>query len=55
MADPLYSAGARFERKAMREAIARWMKAVPEEPLYRAILKWIKARESRYSKKPGGL
>jgi hypothetical protein len=55
-ADQKYSAGARFERKAMREYLERKVqRGGVLESAYIATLHWVKGRQSRYDKKPGGL
>ena len=52
-ATPLYSAGARYERAALRAKLEREMKRSPG--YYTGLLRWVKSRQSRYNKKPGGL
>jgi hypothetical protein len=58
---PIYSAGARYERKALREYLARriekYIKAGHDERATQLalVLVWVKTRQSRYDKKPGGL
>ena len=51
---PAYSAGARYERKALRAYLTRLMndgKPVRVSDL----LEWVNKRRERYEKKPGGL
>ena len=59
MASPLYSAGARYERAAVRAYLERKLRSasITEETffVYESVLKWIKSRQSRYDKRPGGL
>jgi len=56
MAEPIYSAGARYERAALRKHLERKVKKGSIlESAYIAMLKWVKGRQSRYDKKPGGL
>lgn len=58
-----YSAGARYERKAVREYLARLLKAenaqfVPSQritELLRRALRWVRTRQTRYDNRPGGL
>lgn len=56
---PLYSSGARYERATMREHLERKVKQYGTfgnaGEIYAKLLKWVRARESRYSKRPGGL
>ncbi len=67
-ADPLMSAGARLERKALKEYLERQIKKFqndrvndPEYHLWRPeavlgiVYSWVMGRQNRYSKKPGGL
>lgn len=56
--DPKKSEGARYERKAMRAYLSRRIvKLVGNGAIIEAerILEWVKARQERYDKKPGGL
>jgi len=58
--DPSYSAGARYERKALRTHLEKKLKAcdgrdVPQREVYELELKWVRTRQARYDKKPGGL
>lgn len=59
MAHPLYSAGARYERAALRTYLARLIRSkrtfVEDEKCYQRVLAWVKKREVRYDKKRGGL
>lgn len=56
-ADPLRSAGARTERKALRAYLRRrlardgWM----HKPTVDSILAWVLGRQKRYDARPGGL
>lgn len=61
-ADPKYSAGAREERRAFRAYLTRQMKktiTIQTANNYRLAvsyaLNFVKARQQRYDKKPGGL
>jgi hypothetical protein len=51
----LYSAGARYERKAMRAYLERKIKSYGSGSAYAVLLAWVRGRQSRYEKKPGGL
>jgi hypothetical protein len=55
MNTPIYSAGARYERAAMRAHLERMVKKWPEDSSYVVMLRWIRGRQSRYDKRPGGL
>jgi hypothetical protein len=51
---PAYSAGARYERKALKAYLTR--KLNDGKPIRVSdLLEWISARRERYEKKPGGL
>ena len=52
---PLYSAGARYERKALRAHLERKVKAHGQDSSYARVLAWVKGRQVRYEKKSGGL
>lgn len=54
MTKPVYSAGARYERKAFITYLSRHAKD-SASPIWEVILAWVRARRSRYDKKPGGL
>lgn len=67
MSNPAFSAGARYERKAVREYLERKLKRWkltsdrmgigsygPELALYQRALRWVRTRERRYSRRPGG-
>lgn len=64
-AKPEYSAGARYERKALRAYLTRLIGAIDREMddpgmkriqvAYQNVLRWVQTREKRYDKKPGGL
>ena len=51
----LYSAGARYERAALRKYLERKIKKYGSGSSYAVLLTWTKGRQSRYDKKPGGL
>jgi hypothetical protein len=54
--NPSYSAGARYERKALRTYLERQVLSNGAEVnLVTKILKWVRTRQSRYDKRPGGL
>ena len=57
MATPVsaYSAGARYERKALRAYLERKVKAYGTGSAYAVLLNWVRGRQGRYDKKPGGL
>lgn len=55
MPSPIYSAGARYERKALREKLERGLKRDPFDVVYKYLLQWVKGRQARYDKRPGGL
>lgn len=52
-----YSAGARYERAALRTYLERMIaQGCPAtQDVYRKVLGWVRRRESRYAKRPGGL
>jgi len=50
----VYSAGARYERAAMRKYLERKINTLHSAE-FALVLKWVRARETRYDKKPGGL
>lgn len=61
-----YSAGARYERKALRDYLTRRAHALAVrvnqlKPIPSALnglegaLRWVKTRQRRYDKRPGGL
>jgi hypothetical protein len=54
-AQPSYSAGARYERKAMRAYLERKVKAFGSASVYAMLLDWVRRRQSRYEKQRGGL
>lgn len=59
-ADPMKSEGARLERKAIRRAIRRRIRAAPMEwHGYRhgleSVLAFVQGRQKRYDSRPGGL
>lgn len=56
-ADPKYSEGARYERRAMRSMLRRRIGAAGAAgaKVYDDILQWVVRRQERYDKKPGGL
>ena len=54
-ADQRYSAGARYERQALRTKLERMRKADATDVTVKNLLQWVRSRESRYNKKPGGL
>lgn len=49
-----YSAGARYERAALRKYLERKIKNGEAVPA-RTILGWVRGRQARYDQKPGGL
>ena len=52
------SAGARFERKCLRQYLQRRLRrpaSVDELAAMTAVFDWVKSRQARYEKKPGGL
>lgn len=56
MATTIYSEGARYERAAMRTYLERKInRGGVMESAWIAALKWVKGRQSRYDKRPGGL
>lgn len=55
MPDPSYSAGARYERKALRIKLERGLKRDPFDAVYKALLQWVRSRQARYEKRTGGL
>ena len=52
---PSYSAGARYERAAMRTYLERKVQAYGTGSAYGVLLAWVRGRQGRYDKKPGGL
>ena len=54
---PIFSAGARYERAAMRSHLERLAKQNGDShgAIIEQILEWVRTRQSRYDKKPGGL
>jgi len=61
-ANPLFSAGARLEREAFCDYLKRKLKGpdvqlagVRESAVLGKVLKWVKGRQGRYDKRPGGL
>jgi hypothetical protein len=55
---PEFSAGARYERQAVREYFTRKMKRTQnrdEADLVASMLRWVRTRQARYDKRPGGL
>lgn len=55
MKTPAYSAGARYERKAVRVYLERKVKAYGRDSSYAVLLAWMRSRQTRYDKKAGGL
>jgi hypothetical protein len=68
MADPLYSAGARADRAATRKMLEGRIRVLGGDPKFpvndsdnaavvelKGRLKWVRTRQSRYDKRPGGL
>lgn len=58
MTDPKKSEGARMERKAMRAYLQRKLKrgaTVDQVESLTEIFEWVKSRQDRYDKQPGGL
>ncbi len=57
-ANPLFSAGARYERAAFRDylrgKIVKCLDTLSEDA-FKVTLRWILERQKRYDKKPGGL
>jgi hypothetical protein len=51
---PLYSAGARYERKALRAYLKRRSRTTTTMEVL-DVLRWVVARQARYEKKRGGL
>lgn len=56
-ADAKFSAGARYERKAVRAYLRSYMTRSGrlENKELNNVLLWVLSREKRYSKRPGGL
>lgn len=57
-ANPAFSAGARYERKALRLYLRRRCRtscAPSSRDMLNDVLAWVLARETRYGKKAGGL
>jgi hypothetical protein len=60
-ANPLFSAGARFERASFRaylkNQIDKWINSGNEARAgtFKTVLKWVQGRQKRYDKRPGGL
>ena len=57
-ADPKFSAGARLERKAMREYLHRRIKRTADPYMLdeiQIIIRWVLKRQARYDRKAGGL
>jgi hypothetical protein len=58
-ADPKFSAGARYERKAFRERLRRMANAHADGSIERAVYEkevaWVIARQQRYDKRRRGL
>jgi hypothetical protein len=52
---PLYSAGARYERKALRVYLERKVRGYGIDSAYAILLAWVRGRQSRYEKRLGGL
>ncbi len=56
MVSSVYSAGARYERASLRKHLERKVKKGGVlESAYILTLKWVKGRQARYDKRPGGL
>ena len=54
-ASPIYSAGARYERAMLRKYLERKIKAYGTGSSYAVLLSWLRGRQSRYDRRPGGL
>jgi hypothetical protein len=50
-----YSAGARYERAALRAYLRRVLRNYPESAVSERILAWVVSRQKRYDSKAGGL
>jgi len=57
MTKEAFSAGARYERAALRNMLRRRMRRVATlyQPAYAEIIDWVLARQKRYDKRKGGL
>jgi hypothetical protein len=58
-ANPLLSAGARLERSSFRiylkNKITNGSDVLRERETLEAVLRWVRGRQKRYDKRPGGL